>query len=933
MKGKTFRRILSTVLSAVMVMSVFAVGSVSSVSAADDPKPTEAISVVIKDVTRKYTIANDLLDAVNSYRSSSGAGQLTADKYLFNQAMERAAQLALNPDTYDLNGESYEENDQGIDVIDVINVDMTSPLTTAQILDNIISDSVTFHRSSDYVKDALTNTDMSRIGVGAAYVYGNENTLTKKNKLFVCIRLSKSKNVVTAYDPAQNDEDEVVDQATVISPSVFNGVEKTVIFTPESSSSLDPARVKLNKDSTYKIYDFYTYDDLTTSHAYLAPAISGSGIKATNVVSTSSAMNPAPSTYCTGFEPTANSCTVTLKYPNYASGIGNFERTITMEANGEYTDPVFSAEDVELEFTEVYYQTDGTNVTTPKPAVVSVHDHNTGELLVDGTDYYVYYYFNYKGVPSKDSPVKAYVWVKGLNRYSSLTKVPVYYSIILPPETLTVTMRASNGTGDYNNTFYTDRSIEVLATPTKSDTSFTFDCTDPDGKAVSGISGMSGSDGRYNFTPEKAGQYTVTAHAVNGDETADQPMKIDVVADTNAELTLSEYEVEEGATVTVTAAKTGGYGTLTYEFRDEFGKTLEKLSDNSAKYVAEDAGVYDIKCVATDENGRSKTKSVTVTVLSGERFPTVTGRNLTLGGEIGINIFMKLPSKDYTVVLNGVNGEVTYDATDDNCYISSSTPYGSEMMGYHKFSYTVAAADIDDSVTLSLYDKSGNAVALYANDGQTTKPLGGNVYTTSVGSYFDAAGSASGSSEKVKNLAASMYSYGSYASHFFNKTDISKREFQNTEDMQAVTAAVIEQGDYAARIIDKSVLPEGVTVKGYSLVLEDKTTMRVYVNVTSTSKAKFAVYENGVRKEVELQKNNVGTYFQLQNISANKLGTPVTFEISDDENNVFTLSCCPLSYAYIVLRTYEGTTKNQDLCDLMRAMYCYYKAANAYFGY
>ena len=101
MKGKVLKRLLSTALAAVMVMSVFAVTAVN-VSAAEDDSP---LNIIISGVERKYKLAMDICDAINATRDSDK--QLKPDAELFEQAMERAAQLPIDLSETDLMNEMF----------------------------------------------------------------------------------------------------------------------------------------------------------------------------------------------------------------------------------------------------------------------------------------------------------------------------------------------------------------------------------------------------------------------------------------------------------------------------------------------------------------------------------------------------------------------------------------------------------------------------------------------------------------------------------------------------------------------------------------------------------------------------------------------------------------------------------------------------------
>ena len=909
MKRKLFRRILSTVLTAVMVLSVFAVSGISAGAVTSTPEGQ--LSVVIKGVTRRYNVANSILSELNSQRSKKGESALLADEYLFNKAMERAAQLAIDPSTYDLIGESYNDDGSGKEVIGVIDINLSSPMGAAAIIQQLITDSAKFHINDAFVSEALYDNSLVQIGVGAVYVEGNENTVKGTNKLFVCLRMSDSTKVQKAYDPDTNNTDIVVDQATVINASYFtNGVKNTVVRVGDDTTDKAPARVTFEKDGSYQILDKYTQSDITQSSAYFVPKVIGSGVKATNAVPTTSSLYPSAISYCTRFTPTSGTFTPVLHYESYLDS-NHYEKTFgTFTATGEFSAYEFDESSIELEYERVYYVESG----SPFKPAVTVKDKNSGAVLVQGTDYRLTYTSSYS-VPNSQTPeIEASVKVTGKNNYAGITVIKKYY-IVEAPTNLTVSMRASTGNSGIAGLYYPNEVIEVIANPSKTGTNFNFTCKGPDGNDVTGSASMSGTDGRFLFTPAEGGKYTVTVNAVCGTETATASLDINVAGDLDVKLTVSDTNPSVGTKITINADISGGQGTKTVVFKHGYD-VLTKTSDTSAEYTPseDETGIQTIKCTVTDENGRSKTFSTDIVVAAAKTYPTVYARNLALNGEIGVNLYFKLPSRSYTVVMDGPSGVKNISANEDGVYQSSGT-----MRGYYLFTYGVPVADMSYDITVTVLDENNQKAELYANNGTENIRQTNDTYTVSVNNVMEATVAAY---PKYKDLAEATYSYGAYANKFFRKESVNDSDIKNLEEINKVTSSTISNDlgtDCQVQITGS--LPAGVTFRGFTLLLDERTSIKVYVDCTDPD-VKFMIGND----EVALQTNGKNTYLCQDNISVTRLGEPVSF-IATKGTSSYGIFCSPMSYAYIVLSTYENTEKNQDLCQLIRAMYCYYVSA------
>lgn len=102
LKTKFYRKALSILLTAITIMSVFAVAAVE-VSAAD----ASIVSITVDEVKRRYKDSATFLNYCNEYRANQDLSSWVMDTELMEAAMVKAAGLAVYVDEYDLDGTSF----------------------------------------------------------------------------------------------------------------------------------------------------------------------------------------------------------------------------------------------------------------------------------------------------------------------------------------------------------------------------------------------------------------------------------------------------------------------------------------------------------------------------------------------------------------------------------------------------------------------------------------------------------------------------------------------------------------------------------------------------------------------------------------------------------------------------------------------------------
>ena len=282
--------------------------------------------------------------------------------------------------------------------------------------------------------------------------------------------------------------------------------------------------------------------------------------------------------------------------------------------------------------------------------------------------------------------------------------------------------------------------------------------------------------------------------------------------------------------------------------------------------------------------------------------------SLTLDGEIGVNFYLELNDKivqDTTatmtmeaagktistvnvsdIVQNGVTVVKGTDGQSHNCY---------------KFSCHVNAKQVADTIKATLKTKYGSWSEYY-----------------SVKKYAEEA-NASSSNENLKALTSALISYGQYTQILFgyNEASIDKSALM---DVSSVTVGNLSSYKYS-----RSGSEDGLKLYGSSLLLKDKTTIRIYYELKSGS---ITDYTFKIDNEVvtPVQSGNNGLYYvEVRDIAAQDLETSHTFSAGQLELSNFSA----LSHVYSVLNYAQSASENKNA---MAALYLYWQAAEKYFN-
>lgn len=279
--------------------------------------------------------------------------------------------------------------------------------------------------------------------------------------------------------------------------------------------------------------------------------------------------------------------------------------------------------------------------------------------------------------------------------------------------------------------------------------------------------------------------------------------------------------------------------------------------------------------------------------------------------------------KRYSLSLNGlIEFNFYFDladalANDNDAYVLFTMPDGRQSRQYVK---DANRKNTMYGFTCGLYAKEmTQKVIVQVVNG---KGIAGYKYAYAVEDYVNYVLNSSESSyERAKPVIKAMMNYGGYAQDEFNAyldnkayKDV-KNEFK--QELESISAS--DFSDYPFKELSKD---QNFSSKSLSLILEEATTLRFYINVKDSSQVSSAkVMVDGISRKIE--KNNKGYFVDVPSIKSNKLNEVHNIQIND-----LKVKCSALTYMNIFL----NYSKNETDIAVTKALYIYYLRSKAYFG-
>ncbi|GEM_PF-2766113 len=277
------------------------------------------------------------------------------------------------------------------------------------------------------------------------------------------------------------------------------------------------------------------------------------------------------------------------------------------------------------------------------------------------------------------------------------------------------------------------------------------------------------------------------------------------------------------------------------------------------------------------------------------------GRSLSLDGDIGVNFYMELSEPVAKSDTAYMHFTIPKDGTPDtqNIKVSDARIVEQDDKTYYVFKCQVAAKEMTSEIKAQIID------------GAKT----GTEFTYSVKEYADYLLAHIGEREdlaKAAPLVKALLNYGANAQVYFDKTDKGLANAGLTDEEKALGEVVIDMAEPAI-----GALPAGTTFKGATLSLKSETTLSLYFKSSDTLSFSCNKYT--------VQKARSGSYqiARIRGIKAKKLGSTLTLRV-----NGATVSYSPLNYCKYAL---EDPATEENLKNVIKALYWYYKAADDYF--
>ena len=305
--------------------------------------------------------------------------------------------------------------------------------------------------------------------------------------------------------------------------------------------------------------------------------------------------------------------------------------------------------------------------------------------------------------------------------------------------------------------------------------------------------------------------------------------------------------------------------------------------------------------------------------------PTFVAHSLSLGGDIGVNFFIDLNGQDP----NDLHAVFTWGAGQtQTVQLSTLTAIsdGSTVDGCYKLTALVAAKEMTDEITVKVY-KGDEQVS---EDRYSVASYARRIIDNQNGEFSDLA-----NYTELKALCEAMLVYGAKAQTQFNYN------IDNLADAGLIYTLETVPADSLDEYVTANLNAFGIVFEGSSLVLETKTTHRLYFSSSKNAQALNDTVQvkcgNTVLKFKDGTRENAGmVYVDITDIAAKNVLKNYTVRFSNDGF----ASSTPLkvnagAYIYNVLITSlpdPNGRVTQTLKDVVSALYWYSTAAEAYFS-
>ena len=283
---------------------------------------------------------------------------------------------------------------------------------------------------------------------------------------------------------------------------------------------------------------------------------------------------------------------------------------------------------------------------------------------------------------------------------------------------------------------------------------------------------------------------------------------------------------------------------------------------------------------------------------------SLVGHSISLDGDIAVNFYMELSD---SVVAHRDTAYMHFTiptgktTTEQDTLVKDARIVESGDKTYYVFKCRVAAKEMTSEIKAQMIDGDQH----------------GTEYTYSVKKYADYLLEHAGEREDLARavpLVKAMLNYGAYSQVYFDKNPSALANADLEEREKILDNVTI---DIADPVIGE--LPDGTTFEGATLSLKSETTLSLYFK--SGEKLAFSCDGYTVEKATSADYQIA----RIRGIKAKHIGDILTLKINGSE----AISYSPLNYCKNML---DGGTTNEKLINVVKALYFYRQAADAYFS-
>lgn len=281
------------------------------------------------------------------------------------------------------------------------------------------------------------------------------------------------------------------------------------------------------------------------------------------------------------------------------------------------------------------------------------------------------------------------------------------------------------------------------------------------------------------------------------------------------------------------------------------------------------------------------------------------GHSISLDGDIAVNFYMDLSD---SVIAHKNTAYMHFTVPDGNGTAEQTMLVKDAKIkewngkNYYVFKCRVAAKEMASQIKAQIIDAD----------------MRGAEYTYSVKDYADYLLEHADEREDLKKavpLIRKMLNYGAYAQLYFDKNPETLANAKLDEAEKLLGDVTITAPD---TVFD---LPDGVTYGGSTLSLKSETTLSLYFKSSKT--LTFSV--DG--KTVETTKSGGYQVARIRGIPAKELQNSFTLSVTAVESSG-SVTYSPMNYCYNML---NGDTEDENLINVIKALYLYALAADSYF--